>query len=586
MPRLPDLTQLGKRPVPQDRQGIARQDTTAAGAGLSQVGQVIGQIGEEIQKKNDEQAVFEARRKLDQWERDTLYDPEKGVVSKRGADALDLPNKIPAEYDKFAGEVGETLTSARQRKVFQDMAQARRNQVADFTIRHAVQQKDVYEKGQINADLASSSERAVLLAANGSADAAKAELDVSSGRLMAFLKARGASGEEIAASLKEHASKTHIATIATLVNNGKPLEAQQYLDANAGSMRVEDSTRASGLLKEGTMRAKAQGFADEVMPLDLGMEATLDKAREQFKADPLARDAAVHEIKTRFAEKEAARAQTVKALKDEGWSVVVDRGTKGLTPAMTERLRIEAPEELRQMRDWELAKRRQAKADAEGKEQDPAVYYGLRMMAAENPDEFSKLDLLKSQPMMSKQHYNHLVEVQAGISKGDMKAMESQRVMKSTVATIKNEILAAGIDLTPKEGTAQAKQTAAFFGTLNAALDEATATKGKPLTAEEARRIGMSMLREGIEQGSGIGGFFQTKKRGYQIATDPNIKPGASFIAKPYADIPAAERESLLREIYPNGAPKSPYGGDAVPLETRAEIERMYTRGLNAGKFK
>jgi hypothetical protein len=584
MAKLPDSTAFGQRATPRPSLDVVETRSGDVARAMSNLGQTLAEVGEEVGKKEDEQAVFEARRKLDEWERKAIYDPTSGVVAKRGADALNLPGQVTKDFDTFAGEVGQTLGSNRQRKIFQDMAQSRRNQVADFTVRHATQQKEVYERGQLNADMASSSDRAVDLARYGNLNGAKAELDTSGDRLVSFLKSRGASGEEVSAALKEHTSKTHFATVAALVNAGKPMDAQQYMEANGGGMRSEESIRAAGLLKEGTLRAKSQAFADTVMTEGLSMSDALAKARTTFTGDEEV--AATHEIKTRYAEKEAGRAQTVKQLSTEGWSVVVERGTKGLTPALTERLRIEAPEELRQMRDWEQAKWRQAKADAEGKDQDPATFYGLRMMAAENPEQFGKLDLLKSQPLMSKQHWNHLVELQAGISKGDMRAMESQRVMKSTISTIKNEILAAGIDLTPKEGTSQAKQTAAFFGTLNAALDEATVTKGKPLTSEEARRIGMSMLRDGIEQGSGVGGFFQTKRRGYQIATDPNIKPGASFIVKPYGDIPAADRDSLLREIYPNGAPKSPYGGDAVPLETRAEIERMYTRGLNAGKFK
>lgn len=50
MPKLPDLAQLGARQAPQNRQGIARQDTTAAGMGLAQFGNAIGQFGEELNK--------------------------------------------------------------------------------------------------------------------------------------------------------------------------------------------------------------------------------------------------------------------------------------------------------------------------------------------------------------------------------------------------------------------------------------------------------------------------------------------------------------------------------------------------------
>jgi len=583
MARLPTADNLGARPGFSPNLANVEERPSRVGDAMVNLGRAIDRAGERIGEKNDEQAVFEARRKLDEWERKTIYDPVNGVVAKRGADALSLPGKVTEEFDTFAGEISGTLGNDRQRKVFQDMAQSRRNQVADFTTRHALQQKEVYETGQVNADMASSADRAVTLAANGNPAAAKAELDLSSERLTSFMKARGKSGEEIAAALKERNSKAHGLTVAALVNKGDPTGAKEYLDANAAGMNADDVTRASGLLKEGVLRAKSQAFADDVMGQGLSMTDSLAKAREKLSGDEEA--AAVHEIKTRFAEKEAGRAQAVKQLSNEGWSVVIERGTKALPTTLLDRLRTEAPQELRQMRDWEQAKWRQAKADAEGKDQDPAVFYGLRMMAAEDPQAFGNLDLLKSQPMMSKQHYNHLVELQAGISKGDLKAMESQRVMKSTIQMLKNEIGAAGIDLTLTEkdkGTKKARDTTMFLGALGAALDEATATKGKPLTSDEAKRIGMGMLREGIEQGSGIFGAFQTKKRGFEIAADPDIKPGASFVVSRFSDIPKATRDALAAELRASRN----LGTRPLSSDDEAAIERAYTRGVQQGRFK
>jgi hypothetical protein len=75
---------------------------------------------------------------------------------------------------------------------------------------------------------------------------------------------------------------------------------------------------------------------------------------------------------------------------------------------------------------------------------------------------FAKLDLAKQAPYLSKQHENHLIELQASISKGDLKAMESQRTLKRTTDLLKNEIAAAGIDLTVSDkdkGGKKAKET-------------------------------------------------------------------------------------------------------------------------------
>lgn len=593
MPKLPDLAQLGARQAPQNRQGIARQDTTAAGMGLAQVGLVIGQIGEEIQKKNDEQAVFEARRKLDQWGRDTLYDPEKGVVAKKGADALDLPSKILVEYDKFVGEVGATLTTSRQRKVFQDMAQSRRNQVADFTIRHAVTQKEVYEKGMLNADIASSSERATTLAASGDVNGAKAEIDTAALRIAGFMKSRGASGEEISLALKTNSSKTHASVVAAMVSKGEPTAAQAYFDANSGAMLQDDITRVSGALKESVLRATSQTFATEVMAKNLPMTEALALAREQFKAKPEVAEAATREIKVRYAEQEASRVQAVKQVTTEAWSALMERGSMNAIPAATmARLRTDAPEEERQMRDWLEAKWRRSKADAEDKKtEDWSTYLMLQDMALTKPEQFTDPQtLLKAEPHLSKAQMSNLVSLRGQLERGDAKAMQSQRMVKTTVDMLKAEIVKAGVDLTPRDNESKQmrEDRAAFFGALTMTLQEKAAAKGSPLTEAEMRQEGMNLLREAVDTNSGIPGlgWFATKRKGFQIATDPNIKPDANFVIARFNDIPADRRDALLGRLYPKGVPLSPYGGQIVTSEDKAKIEAAYTRAVRAGYYK
>jgi hypothetical protein len=99
----------------------------------------------------------------------------------------------------------------------------------------------------------------------------------------------------------------------------------------------------------------------------------------------------------------------------------------------------------------------------------------------------------------------------------------------------------------------------------------------------------MNMLREGYEQGSGIFGFFKKKKRGYEIATDPRIKPGASFIVAPYSEIPLQIRNDLLATyLSKNGIrlESTQYGNFEVNDQIKLEIERAYTKGVQQGRFR
>lgn len=585
MARLPTSEALGPRPQPSASRDVVSYDGGAVARATVGIGQVIAQVGEQLEKKNDEQAVFEARRKLDEWERSTLYDPEKGVVAKRGVDALSLPGKVTADYDKFAGQIAGTLSSSRQRQVFQDMAQSRRNQVADFTVRHATQQKEVYERGQVNADMAASGDRAVLLASNGDTMGAKAELDVASGRLASFMRARGMSGEEIAGAVKENSSKTHAAVIQALVNNGDPTGAKAYLDNNGAAMLEADKIRVNGVLKEGVLRAKAQAFGDEAMSSDMDLKTALATARERFTGDEEV--AATNEIKTRFAEKEAVKAQAVKQVSTDAWSALMERGSmSAIPPATMQLLRTTAPEEERQMRDWLEAKYRRAKADAEGtgNEETPErvrTFIGLMDMAANEPGKFAELDLTRYAPLLTKPHRDRLITIRAGIDKNDAKAQDVAKLTQSTMTYLNQSLAAAGVKLSGKRTEKQIAEADMFKNRLFQDLDIA-AQSGK-LDSTTARAIGARLLQTGIEQGSGRWFSGPTKKRGFEQ------EPGKTYVSKQFSDIPPEDRRGIvesLAKIRP--LTRSIYGDRDYVLsdEDKAEVERRYQIGIERGIIK
>lgn len=577
------LPVIGARQTTTPQRGIVsdRSGEVIAGA-LGGLAQTIGKIGDEYSREADAQAVFAARRKLDEWERAAIYDPKSGAINRLGKDALDLPEKMPAQFDEFAGKVAGELTTPRQKQAFQEMAQSRRSQVLDWTSRHALQQREVYDRGQFEADLASMRERAAMFADDPAKVAG--ELATSTARIVGYMRGKGLSEEQTQAAIREQSSRTHAAVLDSMIQGEKWDKAGAYLADNRAMIDAGVASKATAAIKTGAVRLQAQTFGDEAVSKGMTLQDALAEARTRFSGKE--EDDAIREVKERFTEAEAVRSQQAKKIRDTAWSEVMDRGR--VSPVTLSTLRQVAPEVERDIRNYQDAKARQARADAEGKaaKTDMNVYMGLRYMAMdpETQGQFAALDLRKSQPYLSPGDLKHLQEVQASIGKGDVKAMETQRVVKQTLAIVNAEVRAAGIDLTPKEGTKQAKETAAFLGALTQALDSAMVEKGKPLTPDEAKRIGMSMLREGVEQGSGIFGMFANKKRGYQIATDASIAPGSSFVAKRYRDIPQGDRDALIRELYPKGAPRSPYSGEAIVDE--AAIERAYQRGLDRGVFR
>lgn len=509
------------------------------------------------------------------------------AMKTKGRDALDRPDgkSLMDEYDeklkKNLADISGTLKTDAQKQAFTHQTLQLRDRFTQVLGTHVVQQQ-----GQFEADT----------------DAATAEVAVQRGGMLwgdayAREQAKGALLSVVAntarrngwsptkdAALIEAATTRaltplHTAVLKGMIESDHTDEARAYYEANSAQMSLQARVLAHDAIQAGDFEKRTQAGAEDVLATaggDTGKALTL--AREKFSGKE--EDAVVQRLKALDAERSALDAREAKRIGTEAWTAVMENGR--VPPTLLAVLRQKAPEEERQIRDWQEAKWRRAKADAEGKaETNFYVFYGLRMMAANDPGAFAQLDLRKFQPYVKEGYLTHLAELQGSLSRGDAKAMESQRVLKTTLGIIKSEVSAAGIDLTPKEGSPAAQETAKFMGALTIALDEATRAKAAPLTGDEAKRIGMGMVREGVEQGSGIFGFFGTKKRGYQIATDPDIKPGTSFVAARFSDIPAQVRDALTADY----RTRKGLGTRALSSSDEAEIERAYTKGVHQGRF-
>ena len=577
-------TSVAPMPGPQvgPMDGPARQ-SAQFGEAVGRAGGALQSIMLDEQQRADQTRIADAMNQAVAARLRLTHDKSDGYTRLVGRAALERPDGKGLE-EEYAGRlkgdidaIDAGLGNDQQRRVFRQQAGQMLVQFGADVAQYRNRQHTAYQISTAEGTIATARDMASLESGNpeavaqaqGAIKAAVYEL----GRL------HGWSAQETLAKTVEQLSTMHASVATEAIQQGRIDYAKTYLEQVKAELTPQARMQLGAALKIGDTNARAQAFGDEVIGKGLTLSDALGEARKRFEGE--AEVAAVREVKDRFGEQEIARALDVKAVGSAAWSAVMATGR--IPPTMLADLRAKAPEEERQIRDWLEAKQRRAKADAEGKQQtDMDVYYGLRRMAMDDPAAFSALDLRRSQPYLKDGDLKHLIEIQGSISKGDAKAMESQRITRQTLGAIKAEVAAIGIDLTPKDGTSEAKETAQFLGALTQALDDATREKGAPLTPDEAKRIGMSMVREGVEQGSGIFGVFQTKRRGYQIATDPDIPPGASFVSARFSDIPAQARNDLSAEL----RQKRGIGTRALTSSEEAEVERAYTRGIQTGRFK
>jgi len=252
------IPQVGQTPAAQDVSGGMFEAGQRVGGTVQNIGdrmmtqalheQTLAQHeakkkADEAEREADASAVFAARRKLDDWERVNVYDPQQGAITKRGADAFGLPQTLPSAFDKSAQEIGKDLVNPRQRMAFAEVANSRRNQIGSFADRHALQERRTYDEGQYQADVTSSLNRAALVASTGDTAASAAEVAIAQTRTTGYMRSLGKSEEEIAGAVRAVSSKASVTTINLLLDQDLPMKADEYLKANAGAMNVEDLLR-------------------------------------------------------------------------------------------------------------------------------------------------------------------------------------------------------------------------------------------------------------------------------------------------------------------------------------------------------
>ena len=601
---LPDFTSLGRSPVPMGNRGFARQDTTAPGQAVEGLGQVVGKIGEEFAQRDDEQKVLEYRRKLIEWDKANVHDPETGAAGKKGPAAFDLPKTLPQEFDKFAAEAASGLSSNRQRRLAQEMALGRREQIINWASGHAAKQRSVFDQGEALANNNESKDNAAMWGGQNP-DMLANELRTMEGATRAYLSKLGAGPEAINDAVKKDASEVYRRIIHKMVSDGD-VDKANAMFADVASKKgfvAQDYQALSDQLKVSGDRVAVQRFEDRVLadPNMTEQDATA-LARKEFTGER--RDAAVARVEHLFTQKKKKIEEDTRLVVKDAWATVIETRNLGqLQPVHHGLLRSMAPEAEREMTNWIDAMDRRDKMNAKEKnEGDWGTYMMLVDMASKDPATFSDPQtFLRYEGFLSDQQKNQIQSLRTGVDKKDVLAQNLLTIGKHVETTLYRDIQQAGIDLTPKENEKDKIATLAQFrGELRMALDEAQRRKGRALDPDEALVEGRRMIATGIEQGSGWFGttVMQTKKRGFELAAEKrsSIGTGAvvpTYVAKNFGDIPAKIRADLVEthasrmERAKTPLARSIYGARPYMLESsdKAAIELAYQRGVEAGIF-
>lgn len=556
---------------------IRARQTENFGAALGDAGSQLGRvIAHELQRQNAD-AVQSAMNDVVLERARLTVDPEHGYANVRGEAALQRQDgkALDAVYgqrlQEAADGIGQRLTNPAQRDAFQAQTEQLIGQFREKVIAHAGREA-VGLRVSTQAGTVDTAQKVMGLQW-GDVDAVAQSQQAIKHATAELGRLQGWSSAETLSKTVDALSVGHQAVIAGALQAGKTDYAREYMHRVNAELTPAARLRLQGNIKQVQTLEQAQAFADDATARGLSAQDAVRQARERFSGDE--EEAAVREVKTRFAEAEAMKASAQRAASDEAWKVIANGGgRKNIAPALWDSL---GGAEQRQINDYLDAKWRRAKADAEGRgNEDTAdglrTYIGLMDMAANEPGKFVDLDLSRYAPFMTKAHMERLITARAGINRTDAKQQDIARVTQSTLRLLDQTIAAAGIRMSGKRSERETARADMFKSRL---IDELTDASSKgALDAESARKIGLGLLREGIEQGSD--GWFSgpTKKRVFEF------EPGKSYVTKQFDDIPADIRTELVAEQ------RSRSHSARLTDEDRAAVEQAYQRGIERGVFK
>ena len=579
MPVVPslDAPQVTPQNIPSVRQdagaaaraaSYAGRDAEAIGAGMQRAGAQFGAIAADMQANVNEAKIKEQDVALQNTLRAIQHDPNTGYLNQLGKSAIDNRQGALDAITSTAKGFDQSFDNDAQRRMWAQVSQQRIQAALGAVDEHAAQQTKVYNIGQTAARI-DAQKPDMALNWNGNDPVQVKAYTTAKATMLAEIdhlaELKGMAPEEAQQLKRAKLTEAHVEALNQIMSTNRAADARLYFQKNLDEIdpNVQDNLR-----KE----LQVAGVKDDSLKLSLQLASAGDFAAQRKelkdmydkgKVNAEVYDATEQRLEHQRAVAEAARAENERQSLGAAYDWL--NKNPGSSPDnLPYGIYRNVTEHLPALRSF---------ANSEGKTiTNPAVYYGLRRMAAEEPEKFANVNLMASRAELSPSDWNQLVNVQSSINRNDAKAIQQEKSFHLALTSVDADMKAAGIDTTPKEGSQQAKDLAQFKTSLLQALDQAQQEKGRALTFEESRKVGLDQLKQGYLQGTGVFGLFQSKARKYQLTPDQAQHP---FVTARYGDIPGATRTQIEASIRAKGREPS-----------KDEVERIYQRALDAGVVK
>lgn len=248
MPRVPtyDTAQVQQQPTrPIQLQGVA-PDNTSIARGLQSFERGAQILADKSREQADTASIMNADRKLTEWQQNTMFNPEGGVYTRKGGQALDITNQTLAQFEDAQAKIAETLTSEQQKARYAQIVAGRRNSLSNELNRYEFTQREQHYDDTAEGQRKSAIQGAALYANDPQQLAYyQAKMNIVEG---SEAQRKGLPAELAEQKRLEANTRLNAAVIEQLAARD-PMKAREYFTSNAINMTADAQIKAAEMLK-------------------------------------------------------------------------------------------------------------------------------------------------------------------------------------------------------------------------------------------------------------------------------------------------------------------------------------------------
>lgn len=530
-------SQVGTAPLPgarvsADANPAAYGRVTAPLPDLSGVTRVVDELHQKAAAEADQLAVLHADNQLDTLQRQIEQQARDTYTGQR---ALEATPKALTQWDTDAAKIGDTMQTPRQRVAFEQRLLARRQELAGGLDRWADAEHTRFRDQTFGAAL-----DARVNAAVGTDDPTQRATALAEGRaiLTDYARQAGWAPEVLQQKTGDFTSKIHLGVLDRLLTAGDDRTAEAYYAANKAQIDGADRGRVEQALEVSSTRRASQIEADRIT----ASASTLTAALQLVRAidDPKLRDAVHERVRQAFAEREVAERDAREARLLDATNRIERSGSFDAIP----------PQLLTQLTLGERSALRgyaMSLARGEPVSTDLPTYYMLKTTAADprTRQDFLGLPLLAFRDKLSTGDLRELIDLQAGLRKGDANATNEADGYLSDSQVV-DGMYEQAVGKPPTNDTKAQQRMASYQRAVDVEAQRFNARTGRKPSNEELRGIAATLLVEARLAGTGV--FANDTRRVFEAQAGDRL-------VLTIRDVPGEARRAIEARLRQQGRP-------------------------------